>query len=730
MPLQKIQFKPGFNKQQTATGAEGQWIDGDFVRFRYGEPEKIGGFEQLSSLTLSGPARDQHTWTALDGKRYAAIGTSKLLVIYYEGEFYDITPLGTALTSCTYTSTTGSATVTINKAAHQLEVGDYIIFTSVTTPGSPTTSFTTADFTTNVFEVKTISSSSTFTITMPSNETGTGVTAGGTITTTPYVFIGSAAQSSAYGWGTGYFGGSIPTSVTNQLNGALNNSSATVTVDSTTGFSVGSASVPGRINIDSELITYTGSTATTFTGCVRGTNGSTAASHLDNAIVTDATFWVDWGDESNTTAATLSPAAWSLDNFGQILVATIKDGATFTWSPSAVTPLLTRATIVSGAPTASIMSIISDRDRHLFLLGTETTIGTPSTQDPMFIRFSNQEDINTYAPTVTNTAGTFRLDTGNEIRGAIQGKDYIFVLTDQAAYVIQFVGPPFTFSVRQVGTNCGCIGQHAMIFAQGAVWWMGSSGGFFVYDGTVKQLPSLVEDFVFTNIGQDNLGINYDAGQIVYGYHNSLYNEVGWFYAKAGQTQIDRNVVYNYTENTWVTGSLARTTYQDSDVFDFPYATQYIANGTPTFPTINGVTNLFGSTKYWEQETGFNEVDAAGNKTTIAAFIRSGDYDISEQGLGGDGELIMRVRRFIPDFKNLQGNAKITLFFTDYPANAAISSANYPLITGPFTITSTTDKIDTRVRGRQVSLKIENDAIDESWRYGTLRLDIEAGGRR
>ena len=726
MPLQKIQFKPGFNKQQTATGAEGQWIDGDFVRFRYGEPEKIGGFQQLLSSTLAGPARDQHTWTALDGKKYAAIGTSKLLVIYYESEFYDITPLGTALTSCTYTSTTGSATVTINKVAHGLETGDYILFTSVTTPGSPTTSFTSANFTTNTFEVLSVPTSATFTVTMPVTETGTGVTAGGTITTTPYLRIGPVSQSPAYGWGTGYWAGTIPTSITNQLNGALNNSATTVTVDSTTGFPA-----TGTIDIDSELITYTGLTGTTFTGCVRGVNGTTAASHLDNAIVTNASSWIGWGLESNTNATILSAASWSLDNFGQILVATIKNSKIFTWSPAVGSPLTTRAAVVANAPTASVMTIVSDRDRHLFAMGTETTIGTPSTQDPMFIRFSNQEDISTWTPTVTNTAGTFRLDTGNEIRGAVQGKDYIFVLTDQSAYVIQFVGPPFTFSVRQVGTNCGCIGQHAMIFAQGAVFWMGNSGGFFVYDGTVKQLPSLIEDFVFTDIGTDNLGINYDAGEIVYAYHNSLYNEVGWFYAKAGQTQIDRNVVYNYLENTWVTGSLARTTYQDSDTFDLPYATQYIANGTPTFPTINGVTNSFGSTKYWEQESGFNEVDAVGNKTTIAAFIRSGDYDISEQGLGGDGQLIMRVKRFIPDFKNLEGNAIVTLFFRDYPADSdSTPSITPPSITGPFTITSSTDKVDTRVRGRQVSIKIENEAVDETWRYGTLRLDIEAGGRR
>jgi hypothetical protein len=724
MPLQKIQFKPGFNKQQTATGAEGQWIDGDNIRFRYGEPQKIGGFQQLVASTMAGPARDQHTWTALDGKKYAAIGTSKLLVIYYEQEFFDITPLGTPLTSCTYTSTTGSATVTINKAAHGLEVGDYIIFISVTTPGAPTTSYTSADFTTNTFEVKSVPTSGTFTVTMPSNETGTGVTGGGSLTTTPYISIGPTFQTPAFGFGTGYWGG-VVFAGTNELNGAIDNSQTTITVDSTSNFPAA-----GRIDIDTELITYTSKNATQFLGCVRGVNGSTAVSHLDNAVVANATSWVDWGEESNTAGVTLAPGSWSLDNYGQVLVATVKNGATYTWDPSAPGRLSVRAAVVSGAPTASIMSVVSDRDRHLFLMGTETVIGDPSTQDPMFIRFSNQEDINTWNPTVTNTAGTFRLDTGNEIIGAIQGKDYIFVLTDQAAYTIQFVGPPFTFSVRQVGTNCGCIGQHAMIFAQGAVFWIGFGGGFFAFDGTVKQLPSLVEDFVFTDIG-DNLGINYDASQITYAYHNSLFNEVGWYYAKAGSTQLDRNVVYNFVENTWAVGSLTRTTYQDSVTFDLPYATQYITNGTPTFPTINGVSNLYGSTKYWAQETGVNEVDANGNATAIAAYVKSGDYDLSEQGLAGDGQLIMRVKRFIPDFKSLEGNAKITLFFRDYPADAdSTPSSTPPLITGPFTITSSTTKVDTRVRGRQVSLKIENDAVGETWRYGTLRLDIEAGGRR
>ena len=725
MPLQKIQFKPGFNKQQTATGAEGQWIEGDNIRFRYGEPQKIGGWQQLVSTTLAGPAREQLTWTALDGKKYAAIGTSKILAIYYEQQFYDITPLQTAVTGCTYTSTTGSATVTITKTGHGLQTGDYLIFSAATTPGSPTTSFTSANFTTNTFEVISVPTSSTFTLTMPTTETGTGVSAGGSLSFQAYETIGPITQTPAYGWGTGYFGGYIPTSVTTTLNGGINSSVTTITVTSTSSFPTS-----GTIDIDTELITYSGKNATQFTGCVRGANGTTAASHSTGVTVTNATSWVGWGQQSNTTSTTLSPGSWSLDNYGQILIATIKNGKTFSWDPSNTVALSTRATVIVNAPTKSVMTLVSDRDRHLFALGTETTIGDTSTFDPMFIRFSNQEDINSWTPKVTNTAGTFRLDTGNVIIGAVQGKDYILVLTDAAAYVIQFVGPPFTFSVRQVGTNCGCIGQHAMVYAEGAVFWMGFGGGFFAFDGTVKQIPSLVEDYVFTTTG-DNLGINYSASQLVYAYHNSLFNEVGWYYPQATSSQVDRNVVYNFTENTWATGTLARTTYEDSGTYALPYATQFTANTTPTFPTINGVTSTYGSTKYWAHETGVNEVTYSGTATAIAAYVKSGDYDISEQGLAGDGQLIMRVKRFIPDFKSLEGNAKITLYFRDYPANnESTPSTTPPLITGPFTITSSTSKVDTRVRGRQVSLKIENDAVDETWRYGTLRLDIEAGGRR
>ena len=642
--LQKLNFKPGFNKQVTESGAESQWTDGDFVRFRYGLPEKIGGWSQLTSNTLPGAARAKHAFTSLAGEKYSAIGTNKGLFLYYGGDFFDITPLDTAITGATFTVTSGSATVTVNKASHGLINGEYITFTGVTIPTN--SGYATADFTGNTFEVLN-SQSGTFQITMPTNSAGAS-SATGAATINPYVTIGPPVQTPGYGWGTSTWGAST------------------------------------------------------------------------------------WNTPRSTSNVILDPGQWSLDNFGEVLIATIHNGKTFTWNAGATSARTVRASTstsgfsTSANPTASRFTLVSDRDRHVFHFGTETTIGSVGTQDPMFIRFSDQENLNDYTPTATNTSGTFRLDTGNEIRGAVQGKDYTLVLTDSAAYIIQFIGAPFTFSVRQVGTNCGLIGQNALSYSNGRIFWMSGEGGFFVYDGTVKMLPCLVEDFVFTT-GGDNLGINYNVAGVTYAEHNSLYNEINWFYPKANSTQIDRCVTFNYGENCWTTSSLARSSYMDQGVFDLPFATEYSTSATPVFP-IQGITNTAGASIYYEHEKGTDQINTTGT-TSINAFIRSGDFDITNNqniaDIRGDGEFFMSVRRFIPDYKILTGNSKVTLFINDYPNNTAASS---PL--GPFTITSSTDKVDTRARARLLSLKIENDSTGETWRYGTLRLDAQPDGRR
>jgi hypothetical protein len=638
MALKKVKFAPGFNKQSVPSALPGQWVDGDFVRFRYTAPEKIGGWEQLTaaSKTLPGAARAQLAFSSLAGEKYAAIGTSQGLFLYYGNDFYDITPLDTAITGGTLTTVSGSNVVTINKGSHGLAVGRYVTLSAVTVTGA--SDYTPAELQ-QVYEILTVPDVDKFTVQASRNEGGSGMTAAGAVTVNPYVIIGPTTQTTGYGWGTSTWGAST------------------------------------------------------------------------------------WGTARATSNVVLDPGNWSLDNFGEVLVATIFDGKTFTWNAGATNARTIRASSstsgfsTSANPTATRFTLVSDRDRHLFHFGTETTIGDITTQDPMFVRFSNQEDLNTYAPTATNTAGTFRLDTGNEIRAALQGKDYVFVITDLAAYVIQFVGPPFTFSVRQVGTNCGCIGQHAASYVNGAVYWMSNEGGFYMYDGTVKALPCLVEDFVFT-VQNGDLGLNFDSADVIFSASNSLYTEVNWFYPKSGSDQIDRCVTYNYQENVWTTSSLDRTTYQDQGVFNKPYATDYESTTTPVFPDILGITNKYGASIYYAHEVGNDQVNSSGT-TSINAFIRSGDFDID------DGELFMSMRRFMPDYKFLVGNSKVTLFISDFPTDTQTSS---PL--GPFTITSTTDKVDTRARGRLLSVKIENDAVGETWRYGSFRLDAQPDGRR
>ena len=638
MALKKVDFAPGFNKQSVPSALPGKWVDGDFVRFRYTAPEKIGGWEQLTaaSKTLPGAARAQLAWTSLAGEKYAAIGTSQGLFLYYGNDFYDITPLDTAITGCTLTTVNGSNVLQVNKGSHGLEVGRYVTLSGVTVTGA--SDYTAAELE-KVYEILTVANVDKFTVQAVRAEGGTGMTAAGAATVNPYVEVGPTTQTTGYGWGTSSWGAET------------------------------------------------------------------------------------WGTERATSSVILDPGNWSLDNFGQVLVATIFNGKTFTWNAGAASPRANRASLTtsgvptSNNPTASRFTLVSDRDRHLFHFGTETTIGDSTTQDPMFVRFSNQEDLNTYLPTATNTAGTFRLDTGNEIRAALQGKDYVFVLTDLAAYVIQFVGPPFTFSVRQVGTNCGCIGQHAASYVNGAIYWMSNEGGFFAYDGTVKALPCLVEDFVFTTQNGD-LGLNFNASDVIFSSPNSLYTEVNWFYPKDGSTQIDRCVTYNYQERVWTTSSLDRTTYQDQGVFNKPYATDYESTTTPVFPDILGITSKYGASIYYAHETGNDQVNSSG-RTSINAFIRSGDFDID------DGEIFMSMRRFMPDYKFLVGNSKVTLFISDYPSEDQTGS---PL--GPFTITTSTEKVDTRARGRLLSLKIENDAAGETWRYGSFRMDAQPDGRR
>ena len=709
--LQKVNFLPGFNKQLTDTQAEGQWVDGDNVRFRYGSPEKIGGWAQLGENKLTGAARAMHHIVNKSGNKFSIIGTNRILYAYTGGVFYDIHPVrATSTLTNAFTTTNGSASVTITFSTnHGIKANDIVFLDNFSTITN--SNFSASDFNDKKFMVTSVPSSSTITITMPSNETGSGATASGGIRVQAYYSVGPAEQLPGFGYGLGQWSGTVSGEATTTLNGGINDSTTTIVL---TDASLFPTSGTNFIQIGSEEISYTGISTNTLTGVTRGVRNTTAATHSNGATVTNSSDYVAWGEAASGDLV-IDPGMWSIDNFGDKIIALIHNGQVFEWDSNAANATATRATIISGAPTASRDMIVSTPDRHLVFFGTETTIGDASTQDEMFIRFSNQEDINTYTPTATNTAGTQRLADGSRIVGSVRGRDAIYIWTDTALFTMRFIGPPFTFGFAQVGTNCGLIGQNAAVEVDGAAYWF-SENGFFKYAGALQSLPCLVEDFVYNDL-------NTTASQLVNAGLNNLFGEINWFYCSSGSTVINKCVTYNYVESTpqrpvWTTSTLDRTTWQDSAVFGKPHATDYDAGSDNSYDVVG---NTDGCTIYYEHETGVDQVTGAVS-TAITANIESGDFDISQ---GGDGEFFAKIRRFIPDFLSQTGNTQITLQLRNYSNSSQTSS---PL--GPFTITSSTTKVDTRARARAVSLKIANTGASQNWKLGGFRLDIQPDGRR
>ena len=634
MALINYAFKPGIDKQNTSVGAEQRWVDSDNVRFRYGLPEKVGGWSSLVTDTIVGVARKMHAFVDLDGNRYVAIGTDKFLLLYFEGQLFDITPVKTTITAATLATTNGSAVCTLTTStAHGMNTNDIVQFNDVTLPVG--TGYSASDFEDKNFQITSVPSTTTFTITQTTNATAT-VSTGGDIDLIPYEPVGPAAQSYGYGWGIDTWGS--------------------------------------------------------------GT----------------------WGEAASASDVSLEPGLWSLDNFGEVLIATIANGKTFTWNAGAASATSNRAsTTTSGFatgnnPTASRLTLVSPTTRHLVHMGTETTIGDTTTQDDMFIRFSDREDIDDYEATAINSAGDFRLQDGTKIMGAIKAKETILVWTDNALYTMKFIGAPFTFGFEQVGTNCGLIGKNAVVEQDGVAYWI-SNNGFFMYDGTVKSLPCSVEDFVYDSFDTTK-------GQQVNAGLNNLFTEVVWYYPSTGSDYNDKYVAFNYGEGVWYTGTEARTSWIDGVVYPQPFGTKYDESASGTFPEVIGENSL-GQTTLFEHEIGTDQVNPDGTTTTVTSFIKSFDFDLDIQGTAG--EVFLAMRRFLPDFKTLENNAKVTLAVKRYPQD---SDTNTTL--SPFTITSSTQKKDTRARGRFCNIKIENDGVSETWRFGTLRLDIQPDGRR
>ena len=620
MPLTKLQFAPGIDKQNTEYGAEGKWSDCDNVRFRYGLPEKIGGWSKVTQDGIIGAVRAVLTYSSLDGVKYAVYGTNKKLYAYSENNYADISPIRASGTGniTQFAVTDESSTVTVTDASHGALIGDFV---TIATVSAAVGGITQANLQ-REFEILTVPTTDTYTIEAPA--AGTSTAAGATANASYQFNTGPATSLLGYGWGAGTWGDSTWDTSREGLTGA--------------------------------------------------------------------------------SGVLLEAGKWSLDNWGEDVLSQQFNGGLSYWDTSAgLSSNRSSVTEVSTAPTKTRLMLVSGDDRHVICLGTETTIGDTSTQDSMFIRWSTQENQNEWTPSSVNTAGSHRLTAGNQIQSAVRSRGAILIWTDTALYQMQFIGPPLTFGFKQLGSNCGAVGLNAAVDVNGIAYWMGNDS-FFLYDGAVKKIPCSVQDHVFDSISPSSLTEVYCAS-------NADYNEVMWFYADSTSNVINKQVVYNYLENLWYVGSLDRTTWSNSSIYSVPYASQFVAGSSATStPTVQGLKT--GRSFIYAQETGTDDDGSA-----MVASIESGDIDI------GEGDNFMSIRRILPDFKNQVGNVDITMQTRPYPSATQTTH-------GPFEITTSTTKQDTRIRGRQLSLKLESNATGENWRYGTLRVDMQPDGER
>ena len=782
MPLQKLQFRPGVNREGTTLANEGGWYDCDKVRFRSGYPEKIGGWAVLTYTTFIGTCRSLWNWVSLKGFNLLGVGTEKKFYIEYGSTYYDITPIRRAkVLTNPFATTSGLATVTVTDSGHGAITGDYVSFTGASTVGGLNLNFE--------YEI-TYVDSNTYTITAASNASSTATGGGSSVVAQYQLNNGTNIGTFQDGWGAGLWGCVVTGSALTQLNGAINNSVTTITVDSTALFPA-----TGTLLIDEELITYTFKTSTQFgdgsNPCVRGALGTTAASHLDNALVDDAADYYGWGQSASASTNT-QLRLWSQSNFGQDLLFSPRQGALYYWTPGSgatptvdqrgtrVSPFTARinttnsnssitvtetngylqpgvaivgagipagAVILSGSgytgnytldqnatatatdvlvdalpgsevPTVINEILVSDSSRIVLAFGCNDYSSTE--QDPMLIRWSNQEDYTTWQPAATNQAGSYRLSHGSYIVGALQTRQEILVWTDTAIYSMQYLGPPFVWGFTLLADNISVASMNAMATAAGVVYWMGTDK-FYVYSGRVETLPCAVRTYVFNDINREQFS------QVVSG-TNEGFSEIWWFYCSANSEVIDRYVIFNYLDRVWYYGSMGRTAWLDSAL-----------RATPIAATL-GNQLVF-------HESG-NDDGTTNPPSPIYSYIQSSDFDI------GDGHNYGFVWRLLPDI-TFDGSTTLTGLFPKVtmtmrprqnpgsaygaaPSPKVQSTQNYGGPEKNYTVQEFTEIIYTRIRGRQMAFKIESNKpgsesanqLGTQWQLGVPRLDVRPDGRR
>ena len=714
MPLQKLQFRPGINRETTRYMNEGGWYDCDKIRFRFGVPEKMNGWQRYSDSQFLGICRKLHNWIALDQSNYVALGTHLKLYIEEGTQYYDITPFRAAAaslsTNALKTGAAGSKVITVTQASHGAVTNDF-----VTIAGAAAFDGITAAQLNTEHQV-TVVDGNTYTFTVASDTASSGNTAGGGASITARFQINTGLDTivSGTGWGAGQWGGTTAADPATTLNGALNADTAGTGGSGTSIVLTDASSFPssGSIVVDEkEVITYTGKSSNTLTGITRGQDGSTATAgtgvaHADGAAVRGAAAITGWGDAASLAATSGSEARiWSLDNFGEDLLSCVRDGELFYWDKT--NGLSTRAeklTARSGAdqvPTIARQIMVSDRSRHCIAFACNAQ--GSSDQDPLLIRFSKAENaVDWNILTAGTDAGDLIIGSCSKFVSAIETKREILVWTDVSLHSMQFIGAPNTFGLIQIASGLSIVGPNAVVAVNDQVFWMGENQ-FYLYDGRTQQIPCTVRDYVFDDI-------NNDQRELVTAGLNSAYYEVFWFYPSKNSTEVDKYVVFNYSEQVWYFGTLARTAWIDAEIRAYPVAAapdRYLYN----------------------HELG-NDDGSTSPATAIQAFIESSPLSIES------GDQFQLIRRVIPDV-TFDGSeqATPTVTFTlqgyDKPGQGGQDSVNGTVTKEVSdTVEKYTDELFLRLRGRSFSVKIQNTGTGTQWRLGIPRVDVRPDGRR
>ena len=632
MPLQKLQFKPGVNRETTSYTNEGGWFDSEKIRFRFGLPEKIGGWIKTTSNTFLGTCRALHNWVSLDGTLRTGVGTHLKYYLKEGTGFNDVTPLRvtTSAGDVTFAASNGSSTITATDTNHDCVVNDFVTFSGAASLGG----LVTAAVLNQEYQVASVPSVNTYTFTAKDTD-------GATVT----------ANSSDSGHG----GGSV----------------------------VGAYQI--NVGLDSTVL---------GTGWGAGTWSRGA-----------------WDSGASLTDVVNILRIWTHDNYGEDLLINVRDGGVYYWDKSAYAATYARAialSAVSGAddavPTIAKNVLVSDRDRHVIAFGCdpEDDIGT---QDPLLIRFSHQETVNTWESTSTNTAGSLRLGSGSEIVTAIETRQQIIVFTDVSLHAMQFLGPPFTYGIDLISENITIISPLSAKAVDDFVFWMGVED-FYVYDGRVQKLPCAVKSYIFNDI-------NLFQKEKIFAALNSSFNEIWWFYPSGDSDTNDRYVIYNHVEQAWSYGTMARSAWLDRGITNNPIAA--------------GLDNYL-----YPHEYGLDD-GSTSPASAITSYVESSQLDI------GEGDKFVFIRRLVPDV-TFDGStasspsAAFTVKTRNFPGGAYLES-NASTVTQSAAATTTTveqftDQVHIRLRGRAFALKVGSTDTEVQWRLGSPRVDIREDGRR